>query len=354
MSSYEVIGLMSGSSLDGMDIVHVRFTKDEKWHYEILHTHCYAYSASFIDQLVHSKNLDVYGIASLHTTIAIHTADYVNEFISSYNINKKDILLLASHGQTIVHQPHRGFTLQLGCGATLAALTKINVVSDFRTKDVALGGQGAPMVPIGEKYLFPQYKVFLNIGGISNIAIHHPDAIIGYDVGPGNTLLNFLSRKAGSAYDAGGAMALQGKVERTLFQQLNTIPFYTFPIPKSMGTEYIEKNFFSAFDHLSISDALATAVEHIAFQIAHSINSYPFSSVFVTGGGAKNCFLIDRIKHYAPQKEIVTPEPIIIDYKEALIIGFAGLLRYLEKPNFLATVTGAKQDSVGGALYLWY
>ncbi len=354
MSSYEVIGLMSGSSLDGLDLVHIRFSKNSSWQYDILHTHCYTYSSDFRQELSSIKSCNIFDIAALHTRIATVTANYVNDFIAKNAIRRENILLVASHGQTVTHQPQEGFTMQLGCGATLAALTGIHVVNDFRTKDIALGGQGAPMVPIGEKFLFSEYQLFLNIGGISNISIHNADKVIGYDCTPANTLLNHLSQQAGKSYDNSGEMARTGSPNKILFEELNQIPYYGLPSPKSMGTEFIEANFFPKFQQLGIYDALATAVEHIAFQISKCINAASFPSVLVTGGGAKNDFLIETLKKYTPQKSIVIPTEEIVDYKEAMIIGFAGLLRYLQQPNFLASVTGAERDSVGGALYLWY
>jgi anhydro-N-acetylmuramic acid kinase len=336
-----------------LDIVHVRFTKENDWRYSILHAYCYKYENAFRDKITKIKSFDIFGIAALHHEIAIVTSHYVNDFLVKNNISKEDILLIASHGQTVLHQPHEGYTLQLGCGGTIAALTGIDVVSDFRTKDIAYGGQGAPMVPVGEKFLFPEFSAFLNIGGICNISIHDKDKVVGYDCAPANTLLNYFSRKVGKEYDPHGEISRTGKVDTGCLENLNNIPYYSLSIPKTMGTEYIEAFYFRELDNLNIPDALATAVEHIAYQIATCINREHTDAVYATGGGARNTFLIERIRSYLPNKKLVIPDEQIIDYKEALIIGFSGLLRYLKQPNFLSSVTGARQDSVGGALYLW-
>lgn len=347
---------MSGSSLDGLDIVLVEFKKTETWSYIIQHAQCFDYPSAFRTQLQNILNLNVFELARLNKEIGIITANFINQFLDSNKIDRNLITCIASHGQTLVHQPQKGYTLQIGCASTIAALTKINVVSDFRTKDIALGGQGAPMVPIGEKHLFSEYKTFLNIGGISNISIHSPDKILGFDCSPANTLLNFLAQKIGHQYDKNGDFARNGKLDNQLLAQLNNDNYYQQLPPKSLGTEYISKYFFPLFENYTpIEDALHTATHHIAKQIAACIpTNLPLDEkILVTGGGSHNQFLIEQIQLHT-KLHLVVPNKTITDFKEALIIGFAGLLRILEQPNFLKSVTGASKDSVGGAIYLWY
>jgi anhydro-N-acetylmuramic acid kinase len=349
VAEYDVIGLMSGSSLDGLDICRILFKEsDNQWKYKVIDAHCYVYDESFRRELQQVSAGTAIQLAALHTRLGHVFSSFVLDFLSR-QADTSGIQLLVSHGQTVFHQPEHGFTTQIGCGATLAAKTGLTVVNDLRTVDVALGGQGAPLVPLGEQYLFPGQGQFLNIGGICNVSLHEDRKVIAYDVCPGNTLLNFLARKMGQSYDEGGRYAKSGELSEGLLSQLNSIPFYRQQGPKSLGTEHLLQDWVPIIEaaRLSPEHALRTVTEHIAMQIAVSLGE---GEVLVTGGGAFNDFLIQRIEALSPCRVII-PDACTVAYKEAIIMGFLGLLRILHQPNALASVTGASRNSVGGAIY---
>lgn len=348
MSSYRVIGLMSGSSLDGLDVCDVIFTEVENtWRYEIQHTEGYAYVEDFQNALRRLPESSAYELAEMHTRFSRIQAQYLQLFFQKYP-DALQAECIVSHGQTIFHQPEKSFTTQIGCGATLAALTNRTVVCDLRTYDVALGGQGAPLVPFGEKYLFPEYQYFLNIGGISNIAIHNEDGVTAFDICPGNTLLNLLAQKKGLPFDKDGQVAQSGKVFPALLLQLSEVEFYQKNGPKSLGTEHLMRDWWPKIENASISieDKMATVVEHIAIEIAKFLSN---KTTLVTGGGASNTFLVERLK--ANQIDVIIPSRETIEYKEALIIAFVGLMRKLGRNNFISSVTGSSRDNMGGAIY---
>lgn len=350
VSEHLVIGLMSGSSLDGLDICLVRFKEKQngEWSFEIVQTDYESYPESFQNELRNLPHASAYQLAQMHTHYAIKQAGYIQQFFKKFPVSK-EAELIVSHGQTVFHQPESSFTTQIGCGATLSAKTNKTVVCDLRTYDVALGGQGAPLVPFGEQYLFDSYDTFLNIGGICNISLHKENEILAYDVCPANTLLNLLAHQENQAFDEGGQIAQKGNVNQELLGKLAKVKYYYTPAPKSLGTEHIMSDWWPEIEanSLSIEDKMATVVEHIAMKVGSSIQG---ESVLITGGGAYNTYLIDRIKYYT-LAEIVIPPKVIIDYKEALIIGFVGLMRYLGRNNFIASVTGAMRDNMGGAIY---
>lgn len=362
-TTYNVIGLMSGSSLDGLDICYVEFNIDgllfvkntvDKISYKILCADCIEYSNDFIEQLRHAPNLSAFEFAKLHTELGYYFGKLTRDFIEKNNIQKLDFI--ASHGQTIFHQPLNGFTTQIGCGAQIAAQTNAKVICDLRTTDVAYGGQGAPIVPIAEKYLFKDYSVFLNIGGIANIAFHTNEKIIAYDVCAANTILNYLAKQQGLLFDKDGNLARIGKINFELLNALNTIDYCQKAAPKSLGSEHIFNDWIPLFEqsYISIEDKLATAVEHIAIQVAEAIKSEMLnlkSEILITGGGALNIFLIERIQHHVSNR-INVPDNLTVQYKEALAMAFIGLLRILEIPNCLSSVTGVRKDVIGGAVYL--
>ncbi|MFN8282966.1 MAG: anhydro-N-acetylmuramic acid kinase [Chitinophagales bacterium] len=358
---FHTIGLMSGSSLDGLDLCYVRFQNyDLRFEYEIIYADCIEYTNEFKERLRNAPNLSAFEFAKLHTEVGKYFGELTNDFIHKNKIEAIDFI--CSHGQTIFHQPNLGFTTQIGCGAQIAAQTNTKVVCDLRTSDVANGGQGAPIVPIAEKYLFADYKVFLNIGGIANIAFHksesehESESVIAYDVCAANTLLNYFAKQKGLEYDKDGNLARSGKINNELLHALNNIDFCNQAAPKSLGSEHIFDDWIPLFDkhEISIEDKLATAVEHIAMQVGSSIESQSSelkSQILITGGGAFNSFLTERIQYHTSLKVIV-PESSTIQYKEAFAMAFIGLLRILEIPNCLSSVTGAKKDMIGGAVYL--
>lgn len=352
---FHAIGLMSGSSLDGLDICYVRFQyHDERFTYEIIQADCIEYTDAFRERLRNAPDLSAAEFAKLHTELGNYFGRSTANFIQLHKPEMVDFI--ASHGQTIFHQPSSGFTSQIGCGAQIAAKTNCKVVCDLRTTDVAYGGQGAPIVPMTEKYLFPEYKIFLNIGGIANISFHHDDRVFAYDVCAANTLLNYLAQQKGVAYDKNGEMAKSGAIVYSLLDELNRIDFCEQAPPKSLGSEHIYADWIPLFDKYddSIEDKLATAVEHIAEQVAQPVKSQilnPKSQILITGGGAFNAFLVERIQHHSNITAVV-PDALSVQYKEALAMAFIGLLRILEIPNCLASVTGAQKNVIGGAVYL--
>ncbi len=349
MAEYYVIGLMSGSSLDGLDVCAVKFNEENsRWKFEIQNTVCYEYPEHFQQALRQLPDATAYQLAEMHTGFARIQADYLQQFFQAFPDSRKADLIV-SHGQTIFHQPEQSFTTQIGCGATLSALTSKTVVCDLRTYDVALGGQGAPLVPLGEKYLFPEFKSFLNIGGICNISEHTDSGITAYDVCPGNTLLNLLAIQSGKTYDTRGTIARNGSVCPELLAQLSSVDFYQKEGPKSLGTEHLMRDWWPLIEaaSLSVEDKMTTVVEHIAIELG-KVLTHP--TTLITGGGALNTYLTERIIHHAVS-EIIVPSRQIIEFKEALIIGFAGLERYLGRNNCLSSVTGAQRDNMGGAVY---
>jgi anhydro-N-acetylmuramic acid kinase len=350
MTVYPVIGLMSGTSLDGLDVCYAHFEESNGiWKYRIIATHCYEFDEYFREDLRQLPDGSAIELAAMHTSLGIVTGNYLLDFFKRFPESKESILIV-SHGQTIFHRPDMHFTTQIGCGATIAALTGKPVVCDLRTMDVALGGQGAPLVPLGEKYLFPDFKQFLNIGGICNIALHDSVGISAFDVCPGNTLLNYFSRKMGLPYDDQGNIAASGKIDDALLHALNRLPFLKQTAPKSLGTEHIQQDWIPLAEsfQLSIPDILNTCVEHIALQIAAVACD---KDMLVTGGGAFHRYLIHRLQHHLPHIKVQVPDAETVAFKEALIMAFIGLQRFLGRPTALSDVTGASMNSVGGALY---
>jgi len=374
---YKVIGLMSGSSLDGLDIVYVHLqenvatSKDSprKWTFDFLHTDCYAYTDAWKHSLAGAADLNARDYQLLHVDYGHWLGEQVLRFIEAHELQYR-VQLIASHGHTSLHMPARKMTAQLGDGAALAATTKINVVSDLRAMDLALGGQGAPIVPIGERLLLSGYEFFLNLGGIANIS-HHPadpaaGAFVAYDVCPANRVLNQLMALVGKDYDEGGRLAATGRVDENLLHRLNSLPYYGEGYPKSLANEFGTEIVYPLIREagLSTPDALRTYVEHIAVQIKHSAERLvpgPAAAgrrMLVTGGGAHNHCLIGRLTELLAQLgvEVVVPsadtDKALIDYKEALVMALIGVLRWREENNVLSSVTGASRDSIGGAVWI--
>lgn len=355
MKSYHIIGLMSGTSLDGLDVAHVRFTagSNEQWNFDILGFHTYPYEVDLVNKLNKVFEMSALGAFEVDKSLGSFYADCVNDFMAKNNIKKSQVDAIACHGQTIFHQPDKGLTVQIGCGETLAFQTGIKVINDFRKKDVLAGGQGAPLVPIGDFALFSsKAESFLNIGGIANISFKLNDKIVAFDICPGNLPLNKLANAKGMSYDQNGMLARSGELNFFLLDLLNELDYYKQESPKSLGVEWLEQDFFPLikFDK-DIENNLRTVIEHEAIQIADILNQHALKSVFVTGGGAFNSFLMERIKHYF-KGEVILPEALVIEAKEALVFAFLGVL-YLEgKINSLASVTGANYDVRGGVLHV--
>lgn len=338
---------MSGTSLDGLDLALCRFNNQEgKFVFEILKAQTVGYSLEWKTQLASAHTLSAQAYFQLHAKYGAFLAEQVKVFLEG--TEKPDAI--ASHGHTIFHQPGLGFSTQLGCGATLSAHTGITTVCDFRSTDVALGGQGAPLVPVGDALLFAQYGACLNIGGISNISMDSAGKRVAYDIGIANMVLNYLAEKKGLSYDANGDAARKGKIIPEILQQAEALDFYKQKGARSLGREWFEAEVKPLFEHGVWEDLLATATEHAALRIADDINKNTIKNVLVTGGGAYNAFLLERIKAHTAT-ELIIPPAQIINFKEALIFALLGHLHLNEKNTALASVTGALSDSGGAAVY---
>lgn len=357
---YRVIGIMSGSSMDGLDIAFTEFTETGgKWSFEIIAADCIGYNHEWKNKLQAAPNLSALDYQLLHTEFGRFIGQQINSFINKYQLHHK-VHLIASHGHTVFHFPSQKITAQIGDGASIAAETKLAVVSDLRAMDLAFGGQGAPIVPIGEKLLFRNVDYFLNIGGIANISINNAKQFVAFDVCPANRILNMLAQETGKDFDEGGKSAATGLVNEPLLNQLNALEYYQQPFPKSLGNQFGNDIIFPLIKkaQLPIKDALRTYVEHISLQIsAATTNQIQWDNpqqLMITGGGALNTFLIDRLTNLLASKniQVMISEEKIIHFKEAMIMGLLGILRWREEATIIPTVTGAAKASIGGALWL--
>ena len=347
--SYHIIGVMSGTSLDGVDLCYVNFRLKKNWDYNILNTITYKYSDEWKNRLLNATNLDKSNLDKLDIEYTNLLISLIKEFILKFRIYKVDSI--CSHGHTVFHKPNKGLTFQIGNLPELAIGLNLTVVCDFRIQDVELGGQGAPLVPIGDKLLFPKYDYCLNLGGFSNISYKNIEEIRAYDVCPVNCVLNYYCNIIGLDYDNEGLIAESGKIDLKLLNELNSIEYYKSNMPKSLGIEWVTEIIFNKINqnNLSTADILRTYCEHISIQIANAIKN-DSSSIFITGGGAKNKFLIKLIKDRI-NNPIIIPDNEIVDFKEALIFGFLGVLKLRGEINCLKSVTGANNDHSSGVIY---
>lgn len=351
----DIIGLMSGTSLDGLDLAWVTFTPGiTSWKYTIRSTRGISYDNAMRTRLEDAIKLSGDKLLAFHAEYGNWLGVQVKHFVADSAATADAV---ASHGHTIHHRPDLGFTFQLGCPQHLALSCGLPVVGDFRSLDVALGGQGAPLVPIGDRLLFSQYDFCLNLGGISNVSFEHKDTRIAFDIGIANMLLNYLSKQAGAAFDKGGEIARSGQIIPELLQELDGLPYHQKPFPKSTGYEWFKAEILPIVKRFegTPADRLRTAVEHISGQITNQIlNLKPVTqaTVLVTGGGACNTFLIDLLRKKGGDHIVwKVPEPELIHFKEALIFALLGALRISNKINVLSSVTGARRDSCSGILY---
>jgi anhydro-N-acetylmuramic acid kinase len=293
--------------------------------------------------------MDTPGFWKAHIDYGHYIGELARGFIDHSGIKPQ---LISSHGHTIFHQPGSGFTMQAGDGAAIAAATKLPVVSDFRSADVAMQGQGAPLVPLGDSLLFQQYKACLNLGGFSNVSMDADHIRIAFDICPANIVLNRLANKMGKEYDTEGIMARQGEVDITLLNEINSLAYYSEQPPKSLGREWLESEFLPLVfsKDLSVHDLLRTCIEHIGYQVGASLDRLPAGKVLITGGGAHNTFLVDTIRKYC-RHDLILPDKITVDFKEALVFAFLGALRWSGEINILSSVTGCKSDHSGGSIY---
>ena len=345
---YNVLGVMSGTSLDGIDIAHVTLVRKDRWSFQIHTAETFPYSAAMKQKLKDAIHDDNTSISSLHKEYTNYLAENINLFITKNNI--ANLIAVCSHGHTIFHEPDKGLTLQIGNLPELANLINNRIVCDFRVQDVALKGQGAPLVPIGDQLLFSNYDYCLNLGGFANLSFSSNHKRMAYDICPVNVVLNHYALKLGKEYDTGGAFAKAGTVKTSILKKLNSLDFYHLKAPKSLGIEWVNENIFKILDTISDShDIIATFTEHVAIQISNQIK--PNASLFITGGGAFNTYLIERIKEFTDARLLI-PDDIIVENKEALIFAFLGVLKLRNENNCLASVTGALHDHSSGKIYV--
>ena len=351
MSKKEIfaIGLMSGTSLDGIDLVYVKFLKNEYSFFEIIHAETVSYTAEWKLLLQQAMHLSSDALLDLDVVYGKHLGSVLVDFISNYKITEIDFI--ASHGHTVLHQPEEGITLQIGSGVEIAKITQQKVVSDFRTQDVKLGGQGAPLVPIGDELLFSKYDFCLNLGGFSNVSFKKESKRIAFDICPVNIVLNHYANKIGLEYDENGSIASEGALNRSLLEKLNTLAFYNKEAPKSLGLEWVQQEIFPLIDAIEedVASVLRTFVAHIAIQISKIIKDS--DSVLITGGGVFNSFLMQEIENYSNIK-IVQASDTLINYKEALIFALLGVLKIDNQINCLKSVTGAHKNHSSGVVCL--
>lgn len=345
---YNVIGLMSGTSLDGLDIAYCQFSKNSKnWNFKLLIAETLLYNEEWKNKLKNADKLNAVDLLLLNNEFGYYLGEKSIEFIINHNLQ---VDFISSHGHTVFHQPEKRLTYQIGNGDCISAVSKLAVICDFRTHDVALGGQGAPLVPIGDKLLFSEFDYCINLGGIANISFDNVYSMrIAYDICPFNIVLNYLSGLLGYDFDNEGRIAASGLIDKDLLQKLESLDYYKMPYPKSLGREWIEANVLPLIikSEIRIEDKLKTFSEHIVYQINRSTMADTPMNVLITGGGAYNTYIINKLREIS-SNTIVVPDENLVNFKEALIFAFLGVLKYESQVNCLQSVTGAVIDSCGG------
>jgi len=350
-NNYNVIGLMSGTSLDGVDLAHITFHLDNnKWSFEILESETIGYSENWINKLKVAVDYSDAELEKLNQDYTKLLASIIVAFVDKHHIENLDAV--CSHGHTILHQPKNGITLQIGNLPEIAAFTNQTVVCNFRVQDVKLGGQGAPLVPIGDRILFSDYDYCMNLGGFSNVSFEQNGERIAFDISPVNTVLNFYANQLGLKYDDKGQLSRTGIINKLLLNELNSLEYYNQPFPKSLGFEFVKGVVLPIIEkyEIRIEDKLRTFTEHIAYQTSLALPTKK-GSLFITGGGAYNDFIIERVQSYLTEMKIIIPSAKILEYKEALIFALLGILKLRGEINTLCSVTGAKMDHSSGEIY---
>jgi anhydro-N-acetylmuramic acid kinase len=345
---YNVLGIMSGTSLDGIDIAHITIVRKESWNFQIHRAITVPYSSEMKQQLAQAVTFNKSEVEKLNLKYTRYLAEKILCFIDAHKID--NLAAVCSHGHTIFHQPLENYTLQIGNLPELAQLINQRVVCDYRVQDVALHGQGAPLVPIGDRLLFGTYDYCLNLGGFANMSYEQNAQRIAYDLCPVNVVLNHYAMKLGKEYDAGGAFAKAGTIQTPVLEKLNSLEYYHQNAPKSLGMEWVNAHIFQILDPIeNTCDVIATFTEHVAVQIAKQLQ--PEKTLLITGGGAFNTYLIDSISKYSSAK-IIIPEAVIVEHKEALIFALLGVLKLRNENNCLSSVTGADRDHCSGLIYV--
>ncbi len=349
--TYRIVGVMSGTSLDGVDLAHLHFELENgKWRFELFECETVPYNLYWLEQLKNAVNFSEIELALLNKNYTQLLGKIIFDFIARNHLHHIDAV--CSHGHTILHQPQNGFTLQIGNLPDIAEICKQKVVCDFRVQDVELGGQGAPLVPIGDRLLFSEFDYCLNLGGFSNISFEQDGNRIAFDISPVNTVLNCYANQLGFDYDDRGNLAKSGHLNAELFNALNQLDFYQKPFPKSLGFEYVKEIVLPLMESFPITtiDKMNTFVEHVAVQVANALPTKE-GRILITGGGAYNDFLIERMRHFLPNMTIKIPDSKVLEFKEALIFGLLGVLKMRNEINTLRSVTGARIDHSSGKIY---
>lgn len=349
-TTYYIIGLMSGTSIDGLDICYSKYIYNGIWSFEILNAATIPYDEDWINTLRNTINISPIELTHVDVKYTELVASLVLNFISLNKIDKLDAI--CSHGHTVIHKPHKALTYQIGNLQLLSKITNYTCVCDFRTQDVDLGGQGAPLVPIGDQLLFSKYKYCINLGGFSNISFLESNNLLAFDICPLNIVLNYYSKKIGHNFDNLGLLSSSGQVLDNLLVKLNSLHYYHIDGPKSLGLEWVVENFYRELDKhdYKYEDILRTVVEHAAIQITKVLDKFGNDQVLITGGGVKNTFFMNILSSYSSSKFII-PELKIIDFKEALIFGFLGILKLRNENNCMKSVTGASKNHSSGKIY---
>ncbi len=349
--NYNVIGVMSGTSLDGVDLAHLHFSiADGRWHFEILECETVAYDQDWVDTLRGAVGFSATQLQDTNVRYTQLLGGIISDFIARHAITHLDAV--CSHGHTVLHQPQNGLTLQIGNLHGIASLTGQRVVCDFRVQDVALGGQGAPLVPIGDRILFSEFDYCLNLGGFSNISFERDGKRIAFDICAVNTVLNHYANQLGHDYDDRGHLARSGTCDGDLKLALDAVEYYHRAYPKSLGFESVKHLLVPLIDArpMCTTDKMRTFTEHIAYQIARALPGKS-GKMLLTGGGAYNDFLIEKIARHLPGMQLTVPEPKVLEFKEALIFGLLGVLRLRGEINVLSSVTGASHDHSSGVIF---
>ena len=349
-NSYNIIGLMSGTSLDGLDICYAQYFYNGSWSFKILKAVTIPYSKTWVAILKGLVDKSTSQIDIIDKDYTRLLSSFVLEFISNYNIESIDAI--SSHGHTAFHKPNEGLTFQIGNLKILAELINQTCICDFRTQDVNLGGQGAPLVPVGDILLFNKYDFCLNLGGFCNISFNKSNDITAFDICPLNIVFNYYSKQLGHDYDHLGSLASSGQTIMPLLEDLNSLNYYQISGPKSLGLEWVVENFHETIKNYdnNVNDILKTLVEHAAFQISETLNQYGNGQVLLSGGGVYNKFFIKILTQHSNSKFII-PSKSIVDYKEALIFGFLGVLKLRNEINCMKSVTGASKSHSTGKIY---
>ncbi|HNQ12168.1 MAG TPA: anhydro-N-acetylmuramic acid kinase [Bacteroidia bacterium] len=352
LNALKVIGIMSGTSLDGLDIAFCKIVRaQKKYSYEIIEAETIPYTKSWEKKISKAHLLSAQDLCKLDFDFGLHIGSQVNLFCSKHNLKPN---LIASHGHTVFHEPDKGFTLQIGSGSAISNSTGITSVVDFRSSDISLKGQGAPLVPIADRLLFSEYKACINLGGFSNISIQNKRQFLAFDICPINSLLNLIAQEKGLKYDKNGDLASKGKVDSKLLSKLNNIAYYKKRGAKSLSREWNEKFVYPLLqsNRSSVEDKLRTLCEHMTDQIKWVIEYYNIKGkILATGGGAYNKYLMNLLIKKS-NVQFIIPAPKLVEFKEAMAFALLGFLRYENKVNILKEYTGAIKDSKGGAIYL--